>query len=174
MVKFSPESKSLTAQQNMEQDYRQLCELSSISNPTLHFHQWRKESVTYGYFTSPEKWVNVQSIEKLEWDIARRPTGGGIIFHGYDLSFAIIIPAHYSGFSINTLENYTYINSKVAQAITAATGLKLNYFPCSCKRLPTFCMAQPTPFDLMIDGKRLQEQLNGGLSMGISIKVRFV
>ena len=48
-------SDALSAAQNMSLDHERLLSLSSSSEPLLHFYNWKKPSLTYGYFIAPEK-----------------------------------------------------------------------------------------------------------------------
>jgi lipoate-protein ligase A len=146
-----------SAENNMKRDYRELGALSSTSNPQIHFYEWGRPSVTYGYFIRPEDFLNLNGVEELGWDAARRPTGGGVILHAYDLAFAALIPAGHPAYSINTLENYAWVNRRIAQALKALIGSTPDFYrpECSCTAPPTFCMAQPTQYDLMIEGRKV-------------------
>lgn len=141
----------------MDGDYERLQSLPSISNLSFHFYDWAKPSLTYGYFIDPEEKINIEALHKLGWEMARRPTGGGVILHPYDLAFAVVIPAGHPALTDNTLENYAFVNAKVADAINAVTGLKAEILKldCECNGKVNFCMAKPTQYDVIIEGKKV-------------------
>ncbi len=65
-------------------------------------------------------------------------------------------------YSLNTLNNYRFVNSVVAQSIVDTMQLTalpqlLEIEDCVCKELPQkqFCMAKPTVYDLIIDGRKV-------------------
>ncbi len=135
--------------------------LETVKQPTLHLYEWSSDSATYGYFTNPAKFLNLPKAKELGLNLARRPTGGGIIFHLWDLAFSVIVPAHSPEFSLNTLQNYAFVN----HAVLAAIREFLNEYPpltlisddfspwdpdCS-----SFCMAKPTKYDVMWEGKKV-------------------
>src|SRR5437773_12364314 len=58
--------------------------------PTIRFYRWRSPALSFGYFG---EFADV-AIYAAERDLVRRWTGGGIVFHGDDLSYSIVIPAN--------------------------------------------------------------------------------
>ena len=85
--------------------------------PTLHLYEWEGEAATYGYFLDPKKFLDLEKVEALGLSLARRPTGGGIIFHVSDLAFSVLVPANFPHYSTNTLDNYDFINSAVKRGV---------------------------------------------------------
>ncbi|MEC7840358.1 MAG: lipoate--protein ligase family protein [Chlamydiota bacterium] len=150
-----------SAQKNMDIDQALLNDASNLKNPTIHFYEWEGPCATYGYFSKPEDFLDLSQVKKYGLNLGRRPTGGGIIFHLTDLAFSVIVPACHPSYSLNTLDNYALINRAVIEAIHNFTGehLGANLFsranfkpdPLSNK----FCMAKPTVYDVMIDGKKV-------------------
>src|SRR3954464_2148226 len=57
--------------------------------PTIRFYRWRSPALSFGYFG---KFTDVV-IYAAERDLVRRWTGGGIVFHGEDLTYSIVVPA---------------------------------------------------------------------------------
>lgn len=136
----------MTAEDNMSSDYQKL--LEGPSHPILRFYQWKHPAATYGYFTDPNTLIT-------GLDLGRRPTGGGIIFHTHDLAFSIIIPSTHPAYTINTLDNYAYVNKKIIQALhTLDPNLNLSLFPSTEKRQHNFCWEGPTPYDIVLEGKK--------------------
>lgn len=145
----------LNANENMRLDEAFLASLSENPRCILHFYNWEKESATFGYFTDPTKFLKPSH----GLDIARRPTGGGIIFHHCDLAFAVLVPKVHPKFSLNTLENYAWINETLMRALNplikgSASLLKRELIPLdgSCRH---FCMAKPTISDIVVEGRKV-------------------
>src|SRR6201997_1214719 len=86
--------------------------LESASIPTIRFYRWRSPALSFGYFG---KFSDV-AIYAAERDLVRRWTGGGIVFHGDDLTYSIVIPANDKAFS----ESSTSIYEKVHRALCDA------------------------------------------------------
>ncbi len=127
--------------------------------PILHFYDWSGDSATYGYFVKPADYLNMEGVAKVGLNLAKRPTGGGIVFHIWDLAFSVLIPAGHPQFSQNTLDNYAFINNGVLAAVSAFLGSRPILIhddapapDLSCTR---FCMAQPTKYDVVLQGKKI-------------------
>jgi lipoate-protein ligase A len=149
--------KAATAVQNMQRDSDLLAALGEKPCCVLHFYEWANPSVTYGYFTDVNKLLSSEAVDKYSLDLARRPTGGGIIFHEYDLAFSVILSASHPCFIENTKESYRNINAVVAGAISQTMGLNALSFLCKdepCSRV-NFCMAKPTVYDLIIGRQKV-------------------
>jgi lipoate-protein ligase A len=150
-----------TAEENMRIDAEVLENLQTTSLPVLHLYDWKGDCATYGYLVDPYEFLDKRGVQKMGLQLARRPTGGGIIFHIWDLAFSVAVPAHCQFFSENTLANYEFVNQAVLSAVKEfmQTQEHLEIIPqdftpmdVSCKR---FCMAQPTKYDVVYQGKKI-------------------
>lgn len=63
-----------------------LLEWSSL--PAIRFYQWTRPSISFGYFG---RFQDVAEFEPTH-DLVRRWTGGGIVFHGNDLTYSLVVP----------------------------------------------------------------------------------
>lgn len=144
----------------MDKDADLLRHLQSSSQPCIHFYEWSCPCLTYGYFTDPARYLDSSALNYHQIDMARRPTGGGIIFHLTDLAFSLVIPSSYPGLSVNTLDNYALVNRRIAQAVHQFTSQSLKptllaeELTCETE-CHGFCMAKPTQYDLIIQGKKV-------------------
>lgn len=118
--------------------------------PLIHFYEWEAPSATYGYFLEVSDYLKTPS--KLS--LARRPTGGGIIFHTLDYAFSVFVPSTHPRFSVNTLENYRLINEGVSRAVGGAGLLAQEPSPLD-EASTHFCMAKPTKYDVMIGNRKV-------------------
>lgn len=149
-----------SAEANMALDEKLLEELDPAGEPILHLYQWEKPSATYGYFADPAKHLDLQKASERGLALAKRPTGGGIVFHIWDLAFSFLMPSGHSAFSPNTLENYRFVNEAVLRAVDGVFGLgKVELISEDGEELgpscPNFCMAKPTRYDVVRDGRKI-------------------
>ncbi len=141
------------AKKNMAIDADLLQQICMHPQPILHFYEWRGNSATFGYFARPENLLNFEAVSQLQLNLARRPTGGGVLFHFTDLAFSIVVPASHPLYSHNTLENYARINQIVKLSIHELMG---NSFQLLTEEASIntssihFCMGKPTIYDVMM------------------------
>jgi lipoate---protein ligase len=149
-----------TASSNMFLDEKLLNELDPNGTPVLHLYNWAGLTATYGYFIEPKKFFDLTQVAKWNLDIARRPTGGGIVFHISDLAFSFLLPSNHRAFSLNTLENYQFVNGvvlEVAKEFFQIDSLELisNDGALLGPDCQHFCMARPTPYDVVYRGLKI-------------------
>lgn len=136
------------AQLNMDNDYERLKSAKSSDKPMLTFYEWNGPALTYGYFVDPNQFLVENSFQ-----MGKRPTGGGILFHSIDCAFSLVIPSSHEKLSLNTLENYQLVNGLIQEALYGL-GIKVDVLEGGCTNL-RFCMAKPTVYDLVIGGKKV-------------------
>lgn len=144
----------------MQKDKDLLEKIGLETDPILHFYDFEKNSATYGYFLQTKDFFNPEGVEEKGLRLAKRPTGGGVIFHLWDFAFSVLIPATHPLFSQNTLENYATVNNAVLLAVEEFLQKK------GCELTPNdgailgmgcehFCMAKPTKYDVMLNGRKV-------------------
>jgi lipoate---protein ligase len=150
-----------SAEENMRIDADLLGEMANEERPCLHFYDWEHPSATFGLLTKPELYLDLEKVKKYGLTLVKRPTGGGIVFHLWDLAFSIVVPARCSLYSQNTLSNYALVNQGVVKAVETFMGGGIeasmtpeDHVPLDgyCKR---FCMAQPTKYDVVWKGCKI-------------------
>ncbi len=154
------ETKAASADANMRLDEKLLENLGDHEKPILHLYEWEKESATFGYFVKPEELLDLAEAGKRGLDLARRPTGGGVVFHLWDLAFSVLVPAKSPLFSTNTLDNYNLVNRVVKDVVKEFIGseelcLTPDDAPFQDRNCAHFCMARPTKYDVMLSGKKI-------------------
>src|SRR5262245_28650306 len=99
-----------SAAMNMALD-EALLELAIV--PMIRFYRWRSPALSFGYFG---KFSEV-AMYAAERDLVRRWTGGGIVFHGDDLTYSIVIPASDPAFAESSIAIYEKIHRALADAL---------------------------------------------------------
>jgi lipoate-protein ligase A len=125
--------------------------------PTIRFYRWRSPALSFGYFG---KFSDV-AIHAAERDLVRRWTGGGIVFHGQDLTYSIVIPASDPVFDESSIAIYEKIHRALcgalaghnqgAELVTVANQLRAGDRG-SCDNA---CFANPVHADVMMDGRKI-------------------
>jgi lipoate-protein ligase A len=160
-----------TAQDHMQRDVDLLRGLTPQSPVFLHHYDWMGDSLTYGYFSNPEKLLRLDRVHREGIQMARRPTGGGLLFHLSDLAFSVLVPASHPWYSMNPLQNYAVINSAVLRTVArwlgrSAASIGLAPQEGSKGRGP-FCMAHTTQYDLVLHGKKVGGAAQRRMSHGL-------
>ena len=87
--------------------------LELVAVPSIRFYRWYSRALSFGYFG---KFSDVE-IYKTERDVVRRWTGGGIVFHGEDLTYSLVIPASDPAFGESSMAIYEAIHRALADAL---------------------------------------------------------
>src|SRR5437762_7640779 len=130
--------------------------------PTIRFYRWRSPALSFGYFG---KFSDV-AIYAAERDLVRRWTGGGIVFHGNDLTYSIVIPASDPVFDESSIAIYEKIHRALAGALNGVGeravvaggvdpgGIALRKHA-AVSASGYDCFANPVRADVMMDGRKV-------------------
>jgi lipoate---protein ligase len=168
---------SNSAEANMRLDEKLLMEMDPSGPCVLHLYQWDSPAATYGYFIDPSKYLDLNKSRMHRIALARRPTGGGIVFHIWDLAFSFLMPSGHPRFSLNTLDNYRFVNESVLEIMKDYLQLRdpLELIPSNTPAggdsAAYFCMARPTVYDVVYQGRKIagaaqRRRKNGYLHQG--------
>jgi len=126
--------------------------------PTIRFYSWLSPALSFGYFG---KFSDLQ-IYAAERDLVRRWTGGGIVFHGEDLTYSIVIPRNDPAFEESSIAIYEGIHLGLAHALNglgqrAQVIGSARYADGTPRRgVPTnTCFENPVRADVMMDGRKI-------------------
>lgn len=153
------DTREASAEKNMTLDAELLEQLGEEA--ILHFYEWERPSISHGYFIEPGALLNLQNVQKRGIDLARRPTGGGVVFHLWDFAFSVLVPSSSPHFSHNPLHNYAFINRAVLAAVQEFLGTREKWelisddAPAWDETCTSFCMAKPTKYDVVLRGKKI-------------------
>jgi lipoyl(octanoyl) transferase len=91
--------------------------LEGLTVPAVRFYCWQSPALSFGYFG---RFADVAKYQGNR-DLVRRWTGGGIVFHGEDLTYSILIPANDAAFVVASISVYEKIHCALCAAL-AETG----------------------------------------------------
>jgi len=136
--------------------------LDTAAVPSIRFYRWRSPALSFGYFG---KFSDV-AIYAAERDLVRRWTGGGIVFHGDDLTYSIVIPANDPAFNESSIGIYQRIHRVLANVLNSVgerAVLARNVDPggialsnrAALKTSGYNCFASPVRADVMINDRKI-------------------
>ncbi len=138
--------------------------LEGITVPAVRFYRWQSPALSFGYFG---RFADVAKYQGNR-DLVRRWTGGGIVFHGEDLTYSLVIPASDTAFAESSISIYEKVHRALCAALnetgqpavvgglldpgrsgaTVATRTGISGAGYSC-------FVNPVRADVMIDGRKV-------------------
>ena len=132
---------------NMAVDEALLRTAAQRGRPLLRVYAWEGKPVTFGYFQKFPAGITATAI-------VRRPTGGGIVYHGdgVDTTYSVIVPPGHRLHAMKTSEAYCALHKAVAAALALAGPL------CAIagqQKGQYECFQNPVAGDVGADGAKL-------------------
>jgi len=87
-----------------------------IAPPTLRFYEWDPPAVSLGY-AQGEGTLDLEACTRVGLPVVRRPTGGGAVLHGGDLTYAVALPRHRSWGARSVAASCRVIHAAVASGL---------------------------------------------------------
>jgi len=168
-----PDNASRSAAMNMAIDEALL---QNAKVASLRFYRWDHAALSFGYFG---KFTDVEAHGK-ERELVRRWTGGGIVLHGDDLTYSIVIPAGDTAFAYSTMSIYERIHEALRNALVAmgqhavVAAIADRGTGVSDAGYSGHCFANPVPADVLLNGEKIagaaQRRTRAGLLQQGSIQ----
>ena len=142
--------------------------LESANVPTLRFYRWDHAALSFGYFGKFEDVANEDR------DIVRRWTGGGVVLHGEDLTYSIVIPANDPAFLQSSMSIYEKTHAAIREAL-AENGENYELATSAGPKISESCFANPVRADVLLNGRKIagaaQHRTRRGLLQQGSIQI---
>jgi lipoyl(octanoyl) transferase len=152
----------------------------NATKPSIRLYQWNHRALSFGYFG---RYADVADKDR---DLVRRWTGGGIVFHGNDLTYSVVIPETDPIFKESSLSIYEKIHQALCdafvaqgqQAVVAAVAergaSRTGISGVTEAGYSLHCFANPVRADVVLDGRKVagaaQRRTKGGLLQQGSIQ----
>jgi lipoyl(octanoyl) transferase len=139
--------------------------------PAIRFYDWVRPALSFGYFGKFDEAASQGDGR----DLIRRWTGGGIVLHGADLTYSIVVPAthHYSARSAHTI--YSDVHTAIRNVLIE-NGLPAILANATRPRVSESCFANPVWADVLIESRKIagaaQRRTRRGLLQQGSIQLQ--
>lgn len=118
--------------------------LASCTAPLLRVYRWAQPAVSFGYFGK------VADVEAA-WpgrEMVRRWTGGGIVPHGADVTYTLLVPRACALARRPPEESYRVIHEHLA-ALLAAHGAEVRVTSTASAPVSAACFENPARYDIV-------------------------
>jgi lipoate-protein ligase A len=104
------------AAENMAIDFLLLQRHPAPTAIRFRNYQWRHPAFTFG-FGQKIAWVREQLPPGEQFDLCRRPTGGGIVDHRQDWTYTLVIPRDHEWWEARATASYGMVHDCLAQVL---------------------------------------------------------
>lgn len=119
--------------------------LEGVLLPTLRFYSWEQSALSFGYFG---RYAEVANEERA---LVRRWTGGGIVWHGDDLTYSVILPRGET--KPQSRPVYASIHEAIRRALAPIMNAQLAHS--NANAVSASCFANPVASDVLVNGKKI-------------------
>jgi lipoate-protein ligase A len=124
--------------------------LTTARPAILRFYRWNAPSFSFGYFV---KFAEASEIAGNR-GVVRRWTGGGIVPHGEDLTYSIMIGAQHDAFALPSKIIYQRVHSTLVNALRE-NGIFTVLTETEVPKFCNTCFANPVVSDVIESGRKI-------------------
>ena len=124
--------------------------LNSGRPAILRFYRWNKPTISFGYFVTFAEACAAAGDRVM----VRRWTGGGIVPHGEDLTYSIMIGSNDETFSLPSKIVYQRVHAALGRALREI-GIATVLTEMNEPKLSEDCFANPVVSDVIENGKKI-------------------
>ena len=124
--------------------------LNVITGPVLRVYRWERPALSFGYF---ERWGPIRAAHPGR-DAVRRWTGGGLVLHGEDFTYSLLIPRSLDAAALPPARSYGLIHRALCSAL-AHVGITAAPAPASTAKISQACFENPVLHDVLVQGRKV-------------------
>jgi lipoyl(octanoyl) transferase len=125
--------------------------LHSVCRPTLRCYRWDSPCVSYGYF---QKHAEVRKF-RSDLPAVRRWTGGGMVEHGRDFTFSLMIPRGDPAASLSPSVFYRELHGILARWLSTILFPTVRLAEEADLRAGDACFSAPVNADVLLEGRKI-------------------
>lgn len=136
------------AAQNMAFDFMMLQRYQPADAIRIRHYEWSRKAYTFGL---SQRFSYIESeVSDPDVELCRRPTGGGIVNHLDDWTYALVIPTHHPLANAQPVEIYRVVHQALADAM-GRQGVQATLNLTSPEdAAPGVCFNKPELYDIVL------------------------
>lgn len=118
----------------------------------LRFYGWDRPAVSIGYMQNHAR-TRVDG-----FDLVRRPTGGGVVYHDHDFTYSVVVPTDHAIFALDRLRSYSVINGAVGAGLRRLgfdVRTSEDLIGRGVDRSAMVCFREPTRYDILCEDRKI-------------------
>lgn len=125
--------------------------LGAVVRPTLRIYRWASPCVTFGYF---QAFAAVREAYPMI-PVVRRWTGGGMVEHGKDLTFSLLVPSGTKAASMPPASFYRELHRRLASWLARVVSSEVRLAGREDIQAGPSCFSAPAGDDLLLSGEKI-------------------
>jgi len=125
--------------------------LQRVTEPTLRIYRWSRPAVSLGYFSLFHEAERIACGREL----VRRWTGGGLVEHGNDITYTLLVPRDAAFFQFSPLDSYRLIHEQIARWLKSEDLETDVFVDETTNERASACFVQPVQYDIVAHGLKI-------------------
>lgn len=151
---------SLSGHENMEQDLKLFRDFEEGKNlvSTLRIYSWRPKCISVGYSQKIEDEIDIERAGGLGWEVVKRPSGGGIVFHNEaEVTYSLVTAVDGAVLPKGLIPSYMKVSEAVVLALKEI-GVEAEIrkpHEVGNRQRSTLCFSYPAEYEIVYNGKKI-------------------
>lgn len=134
----------------MATDFLMLQRYQPVEAVRFRHYEWARPAYSFGM---SQRFAYIQSeVQDESCELCRRPTGGGLVSHLEDWTYALVIPATHPASRGDPLESYRNVHAAIAAAITRQGNEVILNLNLPTDPTPGVCFNKAELYDVVLKG----------------------
>jgi lipoate-protein ligase A len=132
----------------------------AASAPSLRFYGWRPPAFSVGRFQDAAQVLDLDKCRSAGIPVVRRITGGGLIYHADELTYAIVCAPNHIPATSSVKDSFRVLTSFILrfyEHLGLAPAHAVDHYPSGTRlgeRTP-LCFAGRESYDILVDGRKI-------------------
>jgi lipoate-protein ligase A len=126
--------------------------LAAEALPTVRCFVWEPPAISFGWKQAPPEWLTTRAWQAAGWASVERPTGGGIAFHGSDVSISIIVPRGAVASLDSLMRTVCHQAARLCETYAAPAEALIDV---TARGQVTHCLTELSPYAVLLQGRKV-------------------
>ncbi|MEE8638552.1 MAG: lipoate--protein ligase family protein, partial [Candidatus Margulisiibacteriota bacterium] len=148
----------LSGSANMQFDLKLLNDLEKgLVSSTLRIYSWKPKCISLGYAQKMDRLIDAKMARVQGWDIVKRPTGGGIVFHNEaEVTYALVTAIDNPVLPKGLVSSYKRISEAIVFALNKiGIVAQIRNPKHETRNKSQLCFSYPAEYEIVVDRKKI-------------------